>query len=146
MFRASPQDFYPKKDNNESFDVGCIHFNVRKIKMRQYLTNILRCDTSSDNMKAKIDYWLYSFEIFHKKYIIMPTKSYNYLFHLESRFIPVISLPGFINQENETRIYFNATIQLLYRDVLFRKLILSIDCCTMIICLDKNNKTISHHY
>ena len=51
MFRASPQDFYPKKDNNESFDVGCIHFNVGKIKMRQYFTNILKYDTSIDETK-----------------------------------------------------------------------------------------------
>ena len=43
----------------------------------------------------------------------MPIKSYNTSFTEESRYIAVKSPPGFINQQNETRFYFNATIQLL---------------------------------
>ena len=41
--------------------------------MKQYLTNILKIDTSSDHMKEKVDHWFDSFEKFHKNYIIMPT-------------------------------------------------------------------------
>ena len=82
--------------------------------MRKYLTNILRCDTSSDNMKEKIDLWLYSFEKFHKTFIIIPTESYNNSFTKESRYIAIISLPGFVSQENERIYYFNSTIELLY--------------------------------
>ena len=64
-------------------------------------------------MKEKIDHWLNSFGTFHQQYIIMPTESYNYSVPEESRYTAVRTPPGFINQENETRCYFNATIQLL---------------------------------
>ena len=74
MSRGSLQEFYWKKGTHESLDVACIHFNVEIIKMRQCLTNILKCDSSNDYMKEKIDHWLDSFEFFHKKYIIMPTE------------------------------------------------------------------------
>ena len=76
----------------------------------------------------------------------MPTDSCNSSFSEESRYIAVISPPGFINQENETRCYFNETIQLLYFNVLFILLILNVDCDTMMTYLDKNNKNISYHY
>ena len=39
--------------------------------MKQYLTHILKSDTSSGDMNEKGDHWLDSFEKFHKKYIIM---------------------------------------------------------------------------
>ena len=43
----------------------------------------------------------------------MPTESYYYSFPKESIYIAVRSPSGFINQENETICYFNATKQLL---------------------------------
>ena len=76
----------------------------------------------------------------------MPMESYNYSFPEESRYIAVISPPGLINQENETIFYFNATIQLLYSNILFRKLILNIYCYSMINSMDKNNRQFAHHY
>ena len=108
--------------------------------MRKYLTNILRCDTSSDNMKEKIDLWLYSFEKFHKTFIIIPTELYNNSFTKESRYITIISLPGFVSQENERIYYFNSTIELLYWNVLFQQLILNIDFDTIIYSMYINNK------
>ena len=51
MNRDSFQYFYWKKCTNESIDIPCSHFNVEIIKMRQYFTNILKCDSSSDDMK-----------------------------------------------------------------------------------------------
>ena len=62
------------------------------------MTNILKCDTSSDDMKENIDHWFDFFEKFHKTYIIMPTESYNYEFTEESVYITIITPPGFINQ------------------------------------------------
>ena len=77
MYRRSLQNFYWKKGTCESLYVPCVHFNVERIQMRQYLIHILKCDTSSDDINTKIDRRLDSFERFHKKYIIMPTESYN---------------------------------------------------------------------
>ena len=51
MYTGSLQDFYWKKGTYESVDVTCVHLNVERIKMRQYLTNILKNDTSSDDIK-----------------------------------------------------------------------------------------------
>ena len=82
--------------------------------MKHYLTNKLEIDTSRDDMNEKLDHWLDSFEIFHRKYIIMPWESLNYYFPEESWYITVRSPPDFINRENETRFYFNSTIQVLY--------------------------------
>ena len=78
FYRGSLQDFYCKKGTHVSLYVACLHFNVEIIKMRQYLTNILKCDTSSDFTKEKIDQWLDSFKKLQKKYIITPKESYNY--------------------------------------------------------------------
>ena len=82
-------------------------------------------------MNEKIDHWLDSFEKFRMSYIIMPRESFNYSFTEESLYITVLSPLGFITIENETRCYLNATIQLLYYNVLFRQLIINIDCYTM---------------
>ena len=76
MYRGSLQDFYWKKVTHKSLDIVCTHFNAEMIKMRQYLSNILKCDTQSDDTKKKkIDNWLDSFEKFHQQYIIIPTES-----------------------------------------------------------------------
>ena len=86
-------------------------------------------------MKESIDHWLDSFRMFHNKYIIMPTESYNSLFPEGSRYITVRSPPYFIHRENETRRYSNITIKLLYCNVIFRPLILNIDCYNIMIGL-----------
>ena len=115
FYMGSLQDFYCKKGTHVSLYVACLHFNVEIIKMRQYLTNILKCDTSSDFTKEKIDQWLDSFKKLQKKYIITPKESYNYSFHEESRFILVRSPPCFMDQENETIFQFNhSTVILKY--------------------------------
>ena len=89
MYRGSLQDFYWKKVTTEILDVPCIYFNVEIIQTRQYLTNILNCDTTSDNTNHKIDHWLDTYEKFHKKYIIMSIESYYSSFTEESRYITV---------------------------------------------------------
>ena len=66
--------------------------------MWQYLSNILKCDTQSDDMKDKIDHYLASFETFHQQCNIMPTHSYNYFVPEDSRYIAVRTPPGFINK------------------------------------------------
>ena len=66
--------------------------------MRQYLSNILKYDTQSDDTKEEIDRWLDYFEKFHQQYIIIPTESSNYSATEESIFITVMIPPGFINQ------------------------------------------------
>ena len=66
--------------------------------MRQYLSNILKCDTQSDDTKKKIGNWLDSFEIFHQQYIIIPTESCNSSVTEESIYISVITPPGLIDQ------------------------------------------------
>ena len=110
----------------------CVYFRLKKNDMKDYLTHVLKNYTSSGDMDEKVDHWLGSFEKFHKKYISMPTISLNSLFLEEFFFVTVQSPPGFINRENETRCYLNATLQLLYFNVLFRQLVLNIDCYTML--------------
>ena len=51
MYRGSLQDFYWNKGTHEILDVVCPYFNVEIIKMRQHLSNIVKCDTQSDYMK-----------------------------------------------------------------------------------------------
>ena len=55
-----------------------------------------------------------------QKYIIMPSLSLKSLLIEESFFVTVWSPPSFINRENETRCYLNATFQLLYFNVIFK--------------------------
>ena len=55
---GSLQDFYQKKDTHESLDVVYPNFNDENFKIRQYLSDILKCDTSSDDTKKNIDHWL----------------------------------------------------------------------------------------
>ena len=65
---------------------------------KNYLTHVLKNDTSSGDMDEKVDHWLDYFEKFHKKYIIMPSISLNYLFLEESLFVTVRSPQDFINR------------------------------------------------
>ena len=109
---------------------------IYKKLMKHYLTNILKSYTSSYDVNEKVDHWLYSFENTHKKYIIMPLESLNYLFLEESLYITVWSPPGFINRNNETRCHLNATIQMSYCNFIFRLIIINIDSYTMMIDLD----------
>ena len=109
----------------------CVYFHFKKNDMEDYLTQILKIYTSSGDMNEEVDHWLDPFEKFHKKYIIMPSLSLNYYFLEESLFATFRSPPGFINRENETRCYLNATMQLLYFNAIFIQLVLNIDCYTM---------------
>ena len=76
----------------------------------------------------------------------MPKYSYYYSFPEESRYIAVISPPGLIHIEIETSCHFNTITQLLYCNVLFRQLILKMDCYTMMNSMDKSNKQFAHNY
>ena len=49
---------YCKKGIQKSLDVVCPHLNVERIKTRKYLSNILECDTSSDDIQENIYHWL----------------------------------------------------------------------------------------
>ena len=80
MYRGSLQYFYRNKGTHSSLDVVCPNFNVERIKIRQYLPNILKCDTSSDDMKEKIDHWLDSFENCHNG--ILLCRHNNTILHL----------------------------------------------------------------
>ena len=95
-------------------------------------------------MNEKIYHWLDSFEMFHKKYIIMPLESLNSYSLEDSLFITVWSPPGFINQEIETRCYLNSNIQMSYFNVIFGQLILNIYCYTMMIGLEKESTFCSY--
>ena len=100
--------------------------------MKYYWTHIFKNDIISGDMNEKVDHWLDYFENSHKKYIVIPSQSLNSSFLEESLFITVRSSPGFINQENETRCYLNATLQLLYLNVLFRHFkLMEINCYSL---------------
>ena len=49
--------------------------------MKHDLTKIFKSNTSIGAMNEKVDHWLDYFEIFHKKYIIMPLESLNCSFN-----------------------------------------------------------------
>ena len=119
--------------------MSCVYFHLKNNDMKDYLTHVLKNETSNGDMNEKVDNCLDSFEKFHKKYIITPSISLNYLILEESMFVTVQSPPGFINQENETICYLNATFQLLYFNVLFRQLVLNVECYTMLNGLKKKS-------
>ena len=138
MYRRSLQYFYWKIGTYECLEVLCVHFHLKRSDMKKYSTYILKGDTSSGDMNEKVDHSLDFFENSHKKYIIIPSESLYYSLLEESVFITVWSPPGFINRENWTRYYLNATIQLLYFNVLFRQFILNIDFIPRwLVCIKK---------
>ena len=67
----------------------------------------------------------------------MPIKSYYYSFLEVNRYIAVRSPPGLIKQGNETRWYSNATIQLLYFNIINKQFIQNIDLYTMMNSLEE---------
>ena len=54
--------------------------------------------------------------------------------------------PSFINKKNQTLRYFNANIKILYCNIIFRLLILNIDCNNMMNFLDRKNDKFASHY
>ena len=79
-------------------------------------------------MNELVDDCLVTFEEFHKQYIIIPSLSLDTLLIEEKPFVTVRSPNGFFNPEKETRFYLNAIFQHLYYNVLFRDLVLKINC------------------
>ena len=144
IYRGSLQYFYWKKATHKIIDVVRPHYNLEKI--RQYLSNILIWDTQNFVRNKKMDYWFYSFRKYHLQYIIIPTEYSNSSVPEESRFIADMKPPGFINNKNKKRCYFNATIQMLYFDILFRQFILNIDCDNIMNFININNEKFSYHY
>ena len=75
MYRGSLQYLYWKKDTNEIIDVPCVHLKGWRILMRQYLTKILKHDTSKYDMKEKIPLveflWKVSQEVYYYAYRII---------------------------------------------------------------------------
>ena len=67
----------------------CVHLHFKNNDMKDYLTHVLKYDTSGGDINEKVDNWLDYFENFHKKYIIMPSISSNYLFLEDILFVTV---------------------------------------------------------
>ena len=67
----------------------CENFCLKKNQVKDYGTCVFKHDTTSDDMDEMVDNWLVSFEIFHKKYIIMPSLWLNPLIIEESLFVTV---------------------------------------------------------
>ena len=76
----------------------------------------------------------------------MPSLLHNPLLIEESLFVTVRSLPGFMNQENETRFYLNSTFQLLYFNVIFRELVFKINCYTMLNGPKRESQDFVHNF
>ena len=98
MYRGSLQYFNWRTGTYEYLEMPCVHFRLKNNDMKDYLTHVLKNDTSSGDMDEKLDHWLDCLEKFHKKYIIMPSLSLNSLLIEESLFVTVQSPPGFINR------------------------------------------------
>ena len=94
IYRVSLQYFYCKKGTYECIETPCEHFWLKRNKVKYYWTCVLINDTTSDDMDELVDNCLVSFEKFHKKYIIMPSLSFNPLLIEESLFVTVWSPPG----------------------------------------------------
>ena len=79
--QGSLHDFYWKKCTHESPYFVSPYFNVERIKMIEYLSNILKHDTPNDDMKEKIEHWLGFFEKFYKT-ILLCLKNHTILLFL----------------------------------------------------------------
>ena len=62
MYSGYLQDFYLKKCKYKCLDVPCVYFHIKIIEMKHDLTNILKSNTSSDDMNERLNHWLDSFE------------------------------------------------------------------------------------
>ena len=80
--------------------------------MKPYVSIIFIWYTHSHVMKEKLDHWLDFFENFYQQYTIMPTEYSNFSTLEDNGYIAVMTFTGFINKEDKTSCYFNATIQL----------------------------------
>ena len=110
----------------------CEHYCLRRNVFKDYWARVLKNDTTIYEMDELVDHCLVSFEKFRKQYIILPSLLFNQLVIEESSFVTVLSPPGFINRENETKYYLNSTFQHLYLNVLFRELVFIINCYTIL--------------
>ena len=80
MYREYLQEFYFNKGTYKCLYVPCIYYHIKITEMKHDLTNILKSDTSSDDMNEKVEHWLDYFENYHNKYIIMPSESFRSYF------------------------------------------------------------------
>ena len=57
-----------EKVTYECLDVPYILFHLKRTDMKNYLTHILKSDSSSGDINEKVEHWLVYFEKFAKKY------------------------------------------------------------------------------
>ena len=120
----------------------CEHYTINSNEVKGYWDHVLKKDTTLYEMNELLDDCLVTFEKFHKQYIIISSLLLDPLLMEEKPFVTVLSPPGFVNPENETRCYLNSTFQHLYYNVLFRDLVFKINCYTILNDL----KTVSQHF
>ena len=120
--------------------MSCEHYCLKRNAVKAYWARVLKNDTTIYEMDELVDHCLFSFENFHKQYIIMPSLSSEPLLIEESPFVTVRSPLGLVNRENETRCDLNSTFQHLYYNVLFGDLLLKINCYTMLNGLKRESQ------
>ena len=83
---------------------------------------------SNDEVNEALDMWMNYFLSFNITYIIQYKEKCDSNINEEGINIPVISPSRFINKIRETRCYLNSTVQVRYRNIIFRDMVLNIDC------------------
>ena len=97
--QGSLKDFYWKEGTYKCIEMPCEHYCLKRNKVKDYWSRVLKNDTTIYEMDELVDHCLDSFEEFHKQYTIMPSLSFDPLLIEESSFVTVRSPPGFINLE-----------------------------------------------
>ena len=73
IYRGSLQDLCWKKETYECINMPCEHYTIKRNEVKRYWARVLKKDTTLFEINELVDDCLFTFEKFHKQYIIIPS-------------------------------------------------------------------------
>ena len=130
-----------KEATHDSIEMVHVHHFVDIRDLCHYQNQLLLI-CSKGEVNQSYDMWINYFLSFNRTYIIQYEKKFYSNIREGSTHIPVLPPSGFINEKDETRCHLNSTLQIQYYNIIFREMILNIDCEYIFSHLDTDDHDI----
>ena len=125
------KDFTWKTKINDTKRTLRSHHYISIDLWRKYLNGITRIESTLADLEKKVDEFINHKIDFNTAHIIKSDIQQIMKIPEKARFISSMTPTSFRNNQDESRCYVNSTFQVLFFNVLFRSLIMNIDCDTM---------------
>ena len=104
------------------------HHQIKREQLIKYISGILSIDNDEADIGNKTNKFINYISGFNNKHIIQCKNKPISNIPVEPRYISSMTPIGLRNGQDESRCYINLSFQVLFLNILFRSLIMNIDC------------------